>query len=135
MKYVAHRDYSGMTLDSSKVTVKIPKGTSLECKDRLIWYDGVAVCMKDSYTGHRHFARDDDGRGLERGELTYKLAYAPRIIEGTGYRFTDEERKMISEKYSRWLKPKLCAILFNDNFFSADVDELKKFAERIFGGD
>lgn len=134
MKYVAHREYNGDTLTRPEKTIQIPKGATLELNGEILYYDGEAVCLKNSYYGHRYFARDDDGRGLERGELTYKIAFEPRFSEGTGFRFSDEERKIICDEYSHWLKKKIMVILFNNDFFAADVDELQKFADRIFGG-
>lgn len=136
MKYVAHRNFSGnYFLPGSELQpVVIPEGTEMEIKRDWLLHDKKHVCMINSYLGHQYFARDDDGRGLERGALTYKIAFEPRQVEGTGYRFSDEERKIICEEYPHWLRQDAMTILFNNEFFAADVDELKKFAERLFGG-
>ena len=50
--------------------VNIPYGTEVEEVDGLIIYKGAAVCAITSRNAHLHFAKNDDGKGLERGALT-----------------------------------------------------------------
>ena len=50
--------------------VNLPYGTRLEAVDGLILYNGAAVCATTSRNAHLYLARNDDGRGLERGALT-----------------------------------------------------------------
>ena len=49
--------------------VNIPYGTEVEEVDGLIIYKGAAVCAITSRNAHLHFAKNDDGKGLERGAL------------------------------------------------------------------
>lgn len=105
--------------------VHTPDGTT---SDMLLTERGQAICLARSHDGVRHFARDDDGHGLERGKLTYAIAHAPR---GDGpFRFTNDEREMLSRDYAHWLKP-LDVILFNDDFYRADIDDLRELARRL----
>lgn len=134
MKYITHHKFKGKTLSDSNQLITLDVGTPLECVNDALKYEGDTICLVHSYVSKQHFARDDDGRGLERGALTYKIAFEPRMVEG-GFRFTENERLFLCKKYPHWLKSKICTVLFNDDFFAADVDELKEFADKIFGGE
>lgn len=55
--------------------VNIPYGTEVEEVDGLIIYKGAAVCAITSRNAHLHFAKNDDGKGLERGALTLAITF------------------------------------------------------------
>lgn len=57
--------------------VNLSYGTVVEAVDGMIIHQGAAVCTVVSRNAHIHFARDDDGRGRERGALT--LAITKRL--------------------------------------------------------
>lgn len=79
-----------------------------------------------------HFARNDDGRGLERGRLTYEIAYSDRHPnEDNGFRFTDEEARILMRDYSRFIRQDVDTIIFNFEFFNASIEELKEIKERV----
>lgn len=61
--------------------VNIPYGTEVEEVDGLIIYKGAAVCAITSRNAHLHFAKNDDGKGLERGALTLAITF--RLENGT----------------------------------------------------
>ena len=85
MKYITHHRFKELALCGSQLN--IPYGTELECVgETLITPEGKAVCYRRSESGKKHFARNDDGRGLERGRLTHALAYSNRKA-GNGFRF------------------------------------------------
>lgn len=128
MKYVVHRRYKSIGTCGEYFNFK--PGTVLETIGRFISKDNKAVCAIHSEDAHRHFSRDDDGKGAERGALTYAIAYAPR---GDGFRFTDEEQDMLRKEYSHFLVKDQDVILFNDDFFNSAIPELKTLYKRIGG--
>lgn len=125
MNYITHRRFRGKAI-CGKLNLRY--GTELEEADGIIWRNDDPICFATSENAHMYFARNDDGRGLERGKLTYAIAYAQR---GKGQRFTTEERNLICEKYKHWIRQDCDMLLFNHDFFNADVDELKELAERL----
>lgn len=129
MTYITHHRFKDKALCWERLN--IPYGTELECAgETLITSDRRAVCYRTSENAKRHFARNDDGKGLERGQLTYAIAYSNRN-EGNGFRFSDDEVKLLVRDWSRFLKPDLDFIMFNDDFFAADIEDLKRLADAL----
>lgn len=134
MEYVAHKRFRGMA--ACEKVLNIPYGTKLETIGRFIATpDGKAVCFIMSENAHKYFSRNDDGKGLERGSLTFAIAYGKRRksqIDGNGiYRFSDKEIKMLESNWKRFLKDDVDVILFNHEFFSADIEELREMAKAL----
>lgn len=97
MKYITHHRFKELALCGSQLN--IPYGTELECVgETLITPEGKAVCYRRSESGKKHFARNDDGRGLERGRLTHALAYSNRKA-GNGFRFSKEEAEILGRDW------------------------------------
>ena len=111
--------------------IDIPCGTTLDERDGIIYTAaGDAICYAKSENGHRHFAPNDDGAGLIRGRATYLIAFSSRP-EKHGCRFNEEEREMLTREYSHWLRQDTDMILFNHEFFGADVDDLCELVARL----
>lgn len=126
MNYIVHRRFRGKAICGE---VNLRYGTELrETEGMICTLDGRALAFPSSENAHLYFAQNDDGRGLERGALTYAIAYAPR---GKGVRFTEEERNLICEKYKHWIRQDCSMLLFNHDFFNADVDELQNLADKL----
>ena len=90
------------------------------------------MCSINSSDAYRYFARDDDGQGMERGRLTYAIAYAPRHPnKDNGFRFTEAERDMLENEYGDWLRNDTSTLIFNYDFFNAEVGELQKLYDRL----
>ena len=77
-------------------------------------------------------ARNDDGRGLERGKVSWAIAYSRRERRSDDgrhrQRFTDREIEMLEREWSRYLVPDAETILFNHAFFEAEPEELLPLA-------
>ncbi len=132
MKYITHHRFRDLALCGKRLN--IPYGTELETEgDSLVTLDGKAVCFRTSENAKLHFARNDDGRGLERGGLTYAIAYGKRERheDGRRQRFTDKEIKMLLHDWPHFLRVDMDVILFNEEFFAADPDELQKLADAL----
>ena len=130
MKYICHNRFRKKGASGRKYFFK--RGTILDTAGGFIESNNTAVCGTKSEDAHKHFARHDDGRGLERGELTFKIAYAHRKPnKDNEFRFTPEEREMLRDEYSHWLRDDSETILFNDDFFNAEVEELSTLFKRL----
>lgn len=126
--YICHERFSGK--DMRGVEILIRRGDHLVKNGDLLYYKDEPVCVWRSLNGKKHFAVNTDGKGLERGELTHRLAYAPR--DGGEYRFNVNEQKLIRKKYFKYLKPDAQdTILFNDDFFELDLQELRAFEDDL----
>jgi len=125
MQYICHRRYKQTGASGKKYN--FPYGTTLDSIGKFIAYNNEAVCAVTSEDAHQFFARNDDGRGLERGALTYAIAYRPR---GLGFRFTDWDRTMLEHEYPQFLK-NTEFILFNHDFFDAEISVLEEIANKL----
>lgn len=129
MEYVVHRRFKNRAAYGK--IVDIPVGAKFESIGYWIaTKDGKAICAITSENAKRHFARNDDGCGLKRGELTYAIAFGPRR-EGEGFRFSDDEIEMLESRWSHFLNTEVDTILFNDNFFKASMLELWSLASAL----
>lgn len=129
MNYITHHRYRGLAACGE--WFNIPYETELvTAGDYIVTQSGKPICYDTSETAKRHFARNNDGRGLERGELTYAIAYAPRRA-GKGFRFTDEEQELLAKHWSHFLREDVETILFNEDFFAAQPEELKALAKML----
>ena len=95
--------------------VNIPYGTEVEEVDGLIIYKGAAVCAITSRNAHLHFAKNDDGKGLERGALA--LAITSRLEDAICQKY----RRADHEDHFLW----------NHEFFEAPVEDLQYIAGLI----
>lgn len=133
MEYITHRRMRGMAAFGERMN--IPYGTKFETIGEWIATgDSKAICAVHSEISKMYFARNDDGRGLERGALTWAIAYSPRQRkhkDGHVYRFSEDEIELLERHYSHWLRQDVGTILFNDDFFDAQVPELKMLANAL----
>jgi hypothetical protein len=140
MEYITHHTYDKKPISGQCF---IARGTIvkehtvhidyLNSDINLLCYGANIICAARSLNGRIHFSRNDDKRGLERGDLTYSIAYAPRErvhSDGHVFRFSEEELKLLENKYSHWLR-QIEPLLFNDAFFDAEVEDLQKLADEL----
>lgn len=129
MKYVTHHRFKELALCGERLN--IPYGTELNTEGySIVMPDGRAICYSTSENAKKHFARNDDGRGLERGALTYAIAYSRRDA-GNGFRFSEEEAEILTRDWGHFLRPDVDVILFNEDFFAAEPEELQKLAAAL----
>lgn len=129
MKYVTHHRFKELALFGERLN--IPYGTELDTEGySIVMPDGRAICYSTSENAKKHFARNDDGRGLERGALTYAIAYSRRDA-GNGFRFSEAEAEILTRDWGHFLRPDVDVILFNEDFFAAEPEELQKLAAAL----
>lgn len=131
MKYICHRRYK--KVGASGDAYNFRRETEFETIGDFIAYENKAVCSIRSADAYMYFARNDDGKGLERGRLTYAIAYSERTPnKNDKFRFTPEERDILCAEYGYFLEKDLDFIVFNYDFFNAEIEELQELYDRIF---
>ena len=111
--------------------VNIPYGTKLDEANNVINYCGNPICYIKSQNAYDHFARNDDGKGLERGELTSEIIKL--LNNRKDGKYQDRWDRIWGDlsllKYKRpehddyWL--------WNYDFFNASIDELNRIKSMI----
>ena len=66
MQYIVHTDFNGKAICGE---VTLSAGTKCTEINGTIYHNARAVCRIGSNTAYKHFARNNDGNGLKRGEL------------------------------------------------------------------
>lgn len=130
--YIIHRRFKDKALCGK--TLNLPYGTELmEYNSILYTQNGEPVCVATSENAKMHIAQNDDDNGLERGKLTYAIAYSRKNggIQKAGFRFSDKQRDIIVRHYQRFIRPDMDMIIFNDKFFNAPVEELREMADEL----
>lgn len=137
MKYITHHRYKELALCQEQLNLSY--NTEIICKDNILYtLNNKPICILRSENGKKHFARNDDSKGLERGALTYAIAYSPRekkCKDGSIRRFSDKEQEILCSDWAHFLRSDTNVILFNDAFFEADVEELQKLANALKNAD
>ncbi len=134
-RYITHHLYKQKALCGEILELK--SGTELyNIGSILCTKDGLAVCYVTSENAKMHFAQNDDGKGMKRGQLTYAIAYKPRHrtsdLKKRQQRFTDGEILMLTSNYKHWLRSdNVQTILFNNDFFNADLQALHELAVKL----
>lgn len=130
MRYIAHKRLKGRAICGE---VNLPALTVCEGDDKAIYLNGQPVCALKSEISHQHFARDDDGHGLERGDLTR------RIIAALARKHRHQERwdkvwdDLVCQPYRRvdyedyWL--------WNHEFYNGNINDLRHIAQLVEGVD
>jgi len=134
MRFITHHRYKDLALCGE--CLNIAYGTELKTDgETLVTSDGKAVCYRTSENAQKHFACNDDGKGILRGALTYAIAYGNRqrksVTGGAIYRFSDEEREMLWRYWRHFLRIDVDVIIFNEEFFVADPAELQELADLL----
>lgn len=119
MTYIVHKRLKARCIHGN---VNLPYGTELESNGNLILHDGNPLCFVSSQVAKEHLARNDDGHGLERGSITHSIAFA-------GDKLNKQQKEFIKQ-HTQWMR-KDSDFLFNDAFFSADINDLRKLKNEL----
>lgn len=106
----------------------IPYGTKLLSDDRFIYfngdcYNGKTVCAIESDDSYNYFSIDDDGNGLNRGELTKEII---NLIPNDG-KHQAQWNKLWQDDLANTLRRKDYEDrwLWSKNFYQASIDKLE----------
>ena len=131
MKYITIKRYKR---DDARGHFNLPYGTSVDKHDGMIWYGDKDICGDHSAVMREYFARDDDGRGLERGKLAHAIADTLKIRP-------NETKEEHNKRWEAVWEDKLCQKyrkeaqvnhwLWSIEFFSAPIMDLKYIAKLV----
>ena len=124
MNYVVHNRFQGEAICGK---VDLPVMTVCESTKGYIHDDKRVYCYDHSENAYQHFARNDDGKGLERGNLTQRiiahLKDAPQEIWDKVWEDSLCQKYKRPEYSDYWL--------WNHDFYNAEIDELRYIAELV----
>ena len=110
--------------------VNIPYNTTVYCEKGYLFTPDTVICTDHSQNAYDHFARNDDGNGLERGELTQAIR---KRLAKRGKAYQDRWDKVwedeLCQKYKRteyadyWL--------WNHDFYNAPIEDLRYIAKLV----
>lgn len=136
MNYIVHRRFRAKTIGGYK---NLPYGTECETQGEFITFRGLPIAAVTSENAHQYFARNDDGKGLDRGELTQEilklLSNRNKRVKGrAGTRQEAWDRiwaDLSIRKYKREEHPDHW--LFNHAFYTAPIEDLKYILNLVKG--
>jgi hypothetical protein len=112
--------------------VNLPFGTAIQEEDGVLYFEGNPLCVSSSQNAYDHFARNDDGFGLERGKLT---AHIIKTLSKRDKKHQERWDKVwddiLCQKYKRpehadyWLWSHL--------FYNAPIEDLRYIANLVKG--
>ncbi len=127
MKYIVHRRFKGKAICGD---VNLPTLTELDCIDGVIYHNGNVVCFVASENAHQFFARNDDGNGMLRGNLTQAIQKRLAKRDNQYQKRWDKVWEDAScQSYRRteyddhWI--------WNHDFFNAEIDVLRHIAKLV----
>lgn len=127
MKYIVHRRFKQQAICGE---VNIPALTECEEVNGTIYLDHKPLCIKRSENAHQYFARNDDGNGLERGQLTQAIIAA---LSKRDERYQDRWDKVwddaTCQMYRRYEHRDHW--IWNHAFFNADIETLRYIAALV----
>lgn len=133
-QYVAHRRFKENAI-CGKVDIKA--GEKLTEIGGMLFLGKDPVCCASSENAHQYFAKNNDGYGLLRGQLTQAIQNALARPD----RATPEETRLYIQKWDKVWADKLCAKfkrtdfddywLWNHDFFEAPIFHLQYIADLV----
>ena len=127
MEYIVYRQFEGKAICGD---VNLPVGTVCQYDQGYIIHDGKPLCVVTSENAHKYFAKNSDGKGMERGQLVHSIIDKMREQdEGHEERWEKVERDRICKIYKRHDHPDNW--LWNHSFYNASIANLKHIAKLI----
>lgn len=123
IEYIVHRRFKSQAICGE---INLPVFTKCKCEDYLITLEGNPICYNTSENAHQYFARNDDGNGILRGQLTQKIQ---RKLRNNQKRWDKVWPDTFCQKYRRkdfddyWL--------WNHEFFNASIEDLEYIAKLV----
>lgn len=127
MKYIVHKRFKQKAICGD---INIPALTECDEFKGIILYQNRPICLVSSENAHKYFARNDDGNGIKRGQLTSAIIDTlskddSRHQERWDKVWEDE----ICQKYRR--PEHVDHWLWNHAFYNADIETLEYIAALV----
>lgn len=82
MEFIFYKPFSGKTISGE---TSFPRGTACTEDKGTVYYKGQPIFMTGSKNANEHLARNDDGHGLERGDLITEIKAALALTDDHAY--------------------------------------------------
>ena len=127
MEYVVHKRFKTKAICGN---VNIPAATVCTERGGIIYYSEKPLCVINSDNAYKHFARNDDGRGLERGRLTRAIT---STLEKRDDQYQERWDRVWNDPACRQFKRKNDDDywLWNLAFFNAEIFSLEHIADLV----
>ena len=117
-------------MESGTDTIYIPYGSLSTSEGGFIFYNREPICADTSYVAYKHFSRNDDGMGLERGALTSAIKRRLKEHPDMWEKFWEND-----SKYSKLRKTEIQNYwIWNFAFYNAEIAELEEIYQLIGSG-
>ena len=126
-EYIVHKRFKTKAICGN---VNLPAKTVCMERGGIIYYGDNPLCTVNSEGAYKHFARNNDGRGLERGRLTSAITAA---LTKRDDQYQERWDKVWNDPVCRPFK----RIEFDDHwlwnlaFFNAEIFSLKHIANLV----
>ena len=127
MQYITHKRFKDNAICGR---VNIPALNICDEQNGVVYFCDMPICYTTSENAHQFFARNNDGQGIKRGQLTQaiqnKLAKRDSAYQSRWGKIWDD---VLCQKYKReeyddfWL--------WNHEFFNASIKDLQYIAKLI----
>lgn len=139
MKYIVYRGFKGRAIcgdvDIPAMTVCSTENTPVVIDGKTMWtmfitVNGEAVCSAFSENAFKYFARDDDGCGLQRGELTRAIIERLCTVDGQYQERWDRVwEDPVCLRYKHPMHPDHW--LWSHKFYNAGIEDLEYIAKLV----
>lgn len=121
MKYIVYKRFKEKAICGE---VNLPATTQVELKGNMLYLNDKQICIVTSENAHNYFARNNDGKGMERGYLIQQIK---ATLAQTDEKHQDRWDKIWQD--SKCLPYKRTTYedywLWNQSFYDADIQELQ----------
>lgn len=121
MMYITHRRFKSKAICGE---INLPYGTEGWCESGLITINDAPICSDHSQNAYDYFARNNDGNGLERGQLTQEIQ---KLLAKRNGKYQDRWDRVWDDALCQKYKRTECADywLWNYEFFNAPIEDLR----------
>jgi hypothetical protein len=127
VQYITHRRFKDNAICGR---VNIPAFSTCDERDGVVYFCSMPICYTTSENAHQYFARNNDGQGMKRGQLTQaiqkKLAKRDSAYQSRWDKIWDDT---ICQKYK--CKEYDDFWLWNHGFFNAEIEDLTYIAKLV----
>lgn len=117
MEYIVYKRFKTKAICGD---VNIPAQTEIEQIGSYLFHQEKALCVVTSENAHSYFMRNDDGNGLERGDLIDKIKKA---LQKNRTKWEAVWNDDVCQKYKR--KEHADHWVWNHDFYNAGIEDLR----------
>lgn len=123
MLYIVHTEFSGKAIGGE---VNLSVGTECTEINGTIYHNLNAICRVNSNNAYKHFARNNDGNGLKRGELINTIKDALAIQQARWDRVLNDP---VCQQFDK--NPDGDTWEWNLAFYNASITALQYIADLV----